>query len=92
MQTDYFGLSWQRFRENLYPFFAENSWIIILWAITATLDAYSTTQFMYILGPEAELHPLTRACSYSAGVDAGPYISGSLKFLMALPLLVCYRK
>jgi hypothetical protein len=48
--------------------------------------------FMQITGPEMELYPLTKLCSYSTGVYIGPYLSGSLKLAMALPLLVCYKK
>ena len=90
--SEVLGLGWEKFKSNLYPFFAENSWIIVLWCLTAVMDAYSTTKFMQIIGPENELHPLTRACSYQAGITVGPYISGTLKFLIALPLLVCYKR
>ena len=92
MNKEYLGLSWKKFNDNLYPFFSENSWIIILWSLTAFMDAYSTTLFMQVTGPEADLHPLTRVCSAQAGIYIGPYISGTLKFLMALPILVCYKK
>ena len=92
MNTEILGLGWKKFKDNLYPFFSENSWIILLWGITAVMDAYSTSLFMQVTGPEGELHPLTKACAAQAGIYAGPYISGTLKFLMALPLLVCYKR
>lgn len=91
MNTEILGLGWEKFKNNLYPFFSENSWIILLWGITAVMDAYSTMLFMQVTGPEAELHPLTKACATQAGIYAGPYISGTLKFTLALPLLVCYK-
>ena len=92
MNKEILGLGWKKFKDNLYPFFSENSWIIILWSVTAVMDAYSTCLFMQVTGPDAELHPLTRVCSAEIGIYAGPYISGTLKFLLALPLLVCYKQ
>ena len=89
--TDILGLGWKRFCENLYPFFRDNGGFIFLWCLTATLDAYSTTLFMQVGGPNLELHPLTRTVSERTDVFIGPYIAGSLKLLIAFPLLVCWK-
>ena len=91
MNGEICGLGWVKFKGNLFSFFSENSVYIILWSFTAVLDAYSTTMFMKVLGPESEIHPITRFCSYKAGVDSGPLIAGFLKFAIALPLLVCWK-
>ena len=91
MNIEILGVSWKKFNENLYPFFSANSVIILLWCMTALLDGYSTTKFMMVLGPESEMHPMTKSLSYCFGIYAGPYISGAFKILMALPILVCWK-
>jgi len=90
-ENEVLGLGWKRFKENLYPFFRDNGGIIFLWCLTAVMDAYSTTLFMQVGGPDLEMHPLTKACAYETDVFIGPYIAGSLKFFFAFPLLVCWK-
>ena len=92
MKAEVLGVSWAKFKDNLYVFFSTNSVLIFLWCMTAVMDAYSTTLFMKIVGPEHELHPMTRLLSYKLGIFTGPYVAGVLKITMALPILVCWNK
>jgi hypothetical protein len=79
-------------KDIVYNFIVDNKLIIILWAFTAVMDAWSTTLFMQYTGPESELNILTRGCAHAMGTSAGPYIAGVLKLALALPFLIIFKR
>ena len=88
-----FELDYERFsKDYLYEFIVKNRLIIILWSLTAIIDAWSTTLFMQYTGPQAEYNNLTRGCAIMMGTEAGPYIAGILKLVLALPFLIMFKK
>ena len=78
-------------RNNIFKFLKDYKIIILIWAVTAVLDAFSTNLFMMYTGPEDELNVLTRACCNLTGIYFGPYMAGFLKFAFALPFLVAIK-
>ena len=93
-EAAFFEVDYERVfhKDYFYNFITENRLLIILWALTAVIDAWSTTLFMQFTGPEPELNVLTRGCAYAAGTEVGPYIAGCLKFILALPFLVLFKR
>ena len=81
-----------RFVKNSKGFFDKYRFLIMLLVITALLDAFSTFCFMYVLGPEYEIHPLVRGLSYLLGPLVGPFFGGFLKISLGICAIIYLRK
>jgi hypothetical protein len=82
----------QRFIKNAQGFFETYRFPILLLAITALLDAFSTFCFMYVLGIEQELHPIVRELSFWLGPLVGPFLGAALKVGLGIVAIIYLRK
>jgi len=71
------------FELNKWDLFTTYRNCLLIWCVTAILDACSTSFFMMATGPEQELNPVIRSMSYGYGIYAGPLI-GKVYQLFAL--------
>jgi len=67
--------------ENKALLFNRYQLLFIMLAISAVLDAISTTHFMTRIGPEFESNYVVRNLTYSLGVVAGPLVGKILQVL-----------
>ena len=56
-----------RIRDNAKGFWVDNRRLIYLVIIAGFVDLLSTINFMQIIGPEKEIHPMIRYFGYSYG-------------------------
>jgi hypothetical protein len=82
----------QRFIKNAQGFFDAYRFPILLLAITALLDAFSTFCFMYVLGVDQELHPIVRELSVWLGPLVGPFLGAALKVGLGIVAIIYLRK
>jgi hypothetical protein len=81
-----------RFLKNREGFLEAYKFPIMLLAVTALLDAFSTFCFMYVLGIEFELHPMVRELSYWLGPLVGPFLGAALKIGLGIVVMIYIRR
>ena len=81
-----------RIRDNAKGFWVDNRRLIYLVIIAGFVDLLSTINFMQIIGPEKEIHPMIRYFGYSYGPVFGPMIGKFSQIFLGIFAIIYFRK